>query len=237
MIYAAAVKQMMSTIIITVVLCLIVILVGLKVKKLNPKGETPKWLIPFIMLVEWVNNSCKENFGRRWKSYAPYFLTLVMFLFFANISGVFGLTSPTSYLIINAVWAIITFFIIQITGIVSLGPKKYLKGFIDPWYLSPLLLPINIISEFTLPISLALRLMGNIMSGGVLSILVTGLGSQALNGWWLVLVLPIFNLIFDLFSGVIQVLIFMQLSMTFAGMKVDEKEFIEENKEVAEATV
>ena len=84
LIYSALPDQVVSTIIITLVLSLIIILVGIKIKKVDPKGKTPIWLIPFIILVDMINNTTKENIGKRWKSYAPYFLTLAIFLFISN---------------------------------------------------------------------------------------------------------------------------------------------------------
>lgn len=212
-------NQIYSSIIITVVLSIVFILVGLRVKKVDPKGKTPVWMVPFIIIVDLINKMTKENIGRRWKAYAPYFLTLAIFLCVSNISGIFGLESPTSYLIVNAVLAVITFFIIQITGIVSNGVGSYVKGFFEP---VPLLFPINLIGEITLPVSLALRLMGNIMSGAVLSKIIFGLAS-----YFAIPFLPFFNAIFDIFFGVIQTAVFLLLTIIFTGNKVsdDDKNF------------
>jgi len=214
--------QMYSTTIITVGLIILCLIIGAKVKKLNPENETPKWLIPFVFIVEWINDMCKDNMGKKWKVYAPFFVSLVFFLGCSNFAGIIGLQSPTSYLIVDATLAIVIFLVIQFTGIITQGPIKYLKGFLDP---IPLLLPINLIGEITFPVSLALRIMGNIMSGSVINMLITGLGGNILDGWWLIIVLPFINAIFDIFSGFIQVLVFISLSIIFVGMKVDEKNF------------
>ena len=218
--------QVYSSIVITLILCVICIFVGLKVKKVDPTKETPKWLVPFIILVDLINNMTKENLGKRWKSYAPYFLSLTIFLFIANTCSIFGLANPTSYLIINAALAFVSFIIIQLTGIVSNGIKGYLKSFIEPIFF---LLPINIISEFTLPISLALRLMGNVMSGAVIEKLVIGLA-----GFGAVPFMPILNGVFDLFSGTIQVLVFLLLTMMFAGMKLNDRDQLTEESSLVE---
>ena len=222
LIYSALPDQVVSTIIITLVLSLIIILVGIKIKKVDPKGKTPIWLIPFIILVDMINNTTKENIGKRWKSYAPYFLTLAIFLFISNISGIFGLQSPTSYLIINAALAVITFFIIQITGIVSNGIKNYTKSFFEPIFL---LFPINLIGEITLPVSLALRLLGNIMSGAILSKIIVGL-----LGWIAIPFLPVYNAIFDIFFGLVQTAVFFLLTVIFTGNKVSDEDKIIEKK-------
>ena len=131
LIYLNLPDQIKSTIIVTSVLCVAIIILGLCIRRVKPEDKTPVWLIPFIILVDLINNITKDNIGRNWKKYAPYFLTLAMFLCVSNISGIFGLTSPTSYLIINAALAVITFFIIQITGITSNGVINYTKSLLD----------------------------------------------------------------------------------------------------------
>jgi F-type H+-transporting ATPase subunit a len=219
-IYTGLPDQVVSSIIITIVLSIIFIIVGFKIKKVKPEDKTPVWLIPFIILVDLINKMTKDNVGKFWKAYAPYFLTLAIFLCVSNISGIFGLSSPTSYLLVNAALAIITFFIIQVTGIVSNGIKNYSKSFFEPVFL---LFPINIIGEITLPVSLALRLMGNIMSGAVLSKIIFGLA-----GWFAIPFLPIYNAIFDIFFGVVQTAVFLLLTIIFTGNKVkDEDKIIE----------
>ena len=219
-IYTGLPDQVVSSIIITIVLSIIFIIVGSKINKVNPEDKTPVWLIPFIILVDLINKMTKENVGKFWKAYAPYFLTLAIFLCVSNISGIFGLSSPTSYLLVNAALAIITFFIIQVTGIVSNGIKNYSKSFFEPVFL---LFPINLIGEITLPVSLALRLMGNIMSGAVLSKIIFGL-----LGWFAIPFLPIYNAIFDIFFGVVQTAVFLLLTIIFTGNKVkDEDKIIE----------
>ena len=220
--------QVVSTIIITVVLSIIFIIVGLKIKKVKPEDKTPVWLVPFIILVDLINKITKDNVGKFWKAYAPYFLTLAIFLCVSNISGIFGLQSPTSYLIINAALAVITFFIIQITGIVSNGIVNYTKGFFEPVFL---LFPINLIGEVTLPVSLALRLMGNIMSGAVLSKIIFGLA-----GWFAIPFLPVYNVIFDIFFGVVQTAVFLLLTIIFTGNKVSDEDKVIKDKKVEVST-
>ena len=222
LIYSSLPDQVVSTIIITVVLSIIFVIIGSKIKKVDPHKKTPLWLVPFVILVDLINKVTQENIGKRWKAYAPYFLTLGIFLGVANISGIFGLQSPTSYLIINAALAIITFFIIQITGIVSNGIKGYTKSLFEPIFI---LFPINLIGEITLPVSLALRLMGNIMSGAILSKILFGL-----LGWFVIPFLPVYNAIFDIFFGVIQMAVFLLLTIIFTGNKVSDEDKILEIK-------
>jgi len=214
--------QIKSVVGITVVLVILFMILGHFIKKVDPTKKTPMWLVPWILLVELINNFTKTNIGKRWKSYAPYFLALGIYLFVANTCSVFAMDNPTSYICVNAALAIITFFIVQITGLVSLGIKEYLKSFVGPVKaMSFIMIPMNIISEFTLPISLTLRLLGNIVSGLVISLLIKGmLGLIAIP------VMPFINGVFDIFFGAIQAFIFVVLTIIFTSMKVDDKEKI-----------
>ncbi len=212
--------QMFSTIIITIALIIMCIIVGKRIDKLDPLGKTPLWLVPFISIVSLINNFTRENLGKRYKLYAPYIVTLALFMFFSNISAIFLLASPTSYLMVNVALALISFFIIQITGITALGIKEYLKGFVGPIKaFSPLMIPINIIGELALPISLSLRLLGNILSGAVLSKLI-----MALPIFVAIPAMPLMNAIFDLLFGTIQVIVFVLLTVIFTSMKIPDED-------------
>lgn len=208
----------MSTLIITVVLCLVFILLSFKIKKVDPLKKTPLWLVPMMMLVEMMNNFIKQNVGKRWKTFAPWFLSIAIFIFFSNISAVFLLENPTSYIMITLALALTSFFVIQGAGIASNGFLGYLKGFIDP---NPVMLPMNIISEISLPISLCLRLFGNIISGSVIALLIKGFA-----GWWAVPIMPVVNIVFDIGFGLIQTAVFVILSIIFTSMKIKDEEKI-----------
>ncbi len=211
--------QVKSTICLTIIISILCLIFYFKVKKVDPLAKTPKWLVPFILLVSTINDFVKTYIGKRWKSYAPYFVSLGIFLFISNTSSIWGITPPTTYIMINAALAVISFFIIQITGIVSNGVLGYLKSFVTP---IPVLLPINLIGEFSFPLSLCLRITGNMMAGSVISALVIGA-----FGYAAIPFMPVINAIMDLFSGVIQAAVFVMLSIIFVSMKIDDSEKIE----------
>ncbi len=215
-------EQMKSMLIVTLVLAIIIIILGLLIRRVDPKKKTPLWLVPIVWIVSIINDFTKTNIGKRWKTYAPYFLTVAIYLFVLNISAIFCQTTPTTYIVINFAFGITTFFIIQITGIVSLGLGGYLKSFVGPvWWLAFFFIPINIISEFALPLSLTLRLTGNLLSGSVISKLIVGSA-----GWFSIPFMPFINGYFDLMSGVIQTFVFIMLTIIFTSMKIDDSEKI-----------
>ena len=211
-------NSMISSMIITGVLCVFFIVFYFLLKKVDPMKKTPLWLVPFLWLVDLINGFVKENIGIRWKSYAPWFLTLIVFIFFANTSAIYLLENPTGYLLVTFTLAMCSFFVIQGTGIVSLGVGGYLHGFIEP---NPVMLPMNIIGEVALPISLCLRLFGNVVSGSAISILIKGA-----MGWFSIPVMPFVNLLFDFAFSLIQVAVFVILSIIYTSMKIKDEEKI-----------
>ena len=214
--------QVKSCIGITIVLVIVSIILGHFIKKVYPTKKTPLWLVPLIFLVDLINSFSQANIGKRWKAYAPYFLAIAIYLFVANTCGIFAMDNPTSYIVLNFGLALITFFIVQITGIVSLGIKGYLGGFVGPVKpMAFIMIPINIVGELTLPISLSLRLLGNILSGCVLGMMIKGL-----LGWWSIPILPLFNGIFDIAFGLIQCFVFVILTIINISQKIDDKEKI-----------
>ena len=208
----------LSTIIICGVLILFFFVLYFIIRKVDPLKKTPLWLVPFLWLVDMMNGFIKDNIGIRWKAYAPWFLTLTIFIFFANISAVYLLENPTAYVIVTFALALCTFVIIQVTGIVSLGPLGYLKSFTDPM---PVMTPMNLVSELTLPISLSLRLFGNVISGACVSILI-----KKAAGFFAIPIMPFINLLFDIAFSLIQVAVFVILSVIFTSMKIKDEEKI-----------
>lgn len=188
------------------------------IRRVDPFKPTPKWLIPFMWLVDMMNGYIKANIGKRWRAYSPWFLTLAIFIFMANISAVYLLNNPTSYVIVTFALAFCTFVIIQATGIASNGIGGYLKSFCDP---TPVMLPMNLMSELTLPISLCLRLFGNVISGTCISILI-----KYLLSWAAIPIMPLINALFDIAFGLIQVAVFVILSVIFTSMKIKDEEKI-----------
>jgi F-type H+-transporting ATPase subunit a len=88
-----------------------------------------------------------------------------------------------------------------------------IKGLCDPW---PFWLPINLIGDFAVPISLSLRLFANVLSGTVMMALVYGLLKVIAYAWPAVL-----HVYFDMFSGAIQTYVFCMLTMTYISSAME----------------
>lgn len=222
-------QQIIVSLVIVLLLCLFAILISKKIDKLKPDDKPPMLISIFEMVASIINNFVKSTMGKKWKSYAPYIFTLAIYLTVANLSGLLGVTPPTSNWNVTIGLALITAFLIHFTGIKSNGGWQYIKS----TYFSPLpfLLPLNIIGEITFPLSLSLRLFGNVMSGAVISMMIyTLISNDLLKLGGLVLIMPVFHMIFDIMFGMIQVVVFVLLSTIFISQKLSEDDLKIENE-------
>src|ERR687892_223738 len=125
--------------------------------------------------------------GRR---YLPLIGTLGLFILVCNLMGLVpGLMSPTGNLMTNAACALVVFFAYHYIGIRKQGLGHYLKHFMGPVpALAPLMIPIELISHLARPLSLTLRLFGNMTGGHILLAIIfflmglDGLIGYALSG-------------------------------------------------------
>ena len=125
----------------------------------------------------------------------------------SNISSLFGLRPPTADYGVTLALALMSFTLIHYNEFKYQKVKGVIQGLCDPW---PIWIPINIIGNIAVPISLSLRLFANILSGTVMMALVYGLLSKIAIIWPAAL-----HVYFDLFSGAIQTYVFCMLTMTY----------------------
>ena len=161
------------------------------------------------MIMDLINNLVRDNMGEQYMQFVPYIGTIVIFLSILNLTGLIGVTPPTVDYSVTLALALITFFVVQWYAIKTIGLGHYFKGFVKPY---AFILPINLIERIMLPVSLSFRLFGNMTAGVViLDLAYKSLGS--LNGFaQLILPIPL-HFYFDLFDGLIQMVIFAMLTM------------------------
>lgn len=120
------------------------------------------------MLYEFVASLVKENLGTQGIHYLPYILSIFLFVLMGNLLGMIpGGFTFTSHIIVTFSLALIIFIAITIIGIVKHG-AGFLRLFIPkniPLFIAPLLIPVEIISYLSRPISLSVRLFANMVAG------------------------------------------------------------------------
>lgn len=150
-----------------------------------------------------------QNMGDEYISFIPYFGTLILFLLLMNLTGLIGISPPTSNISVTSALALISFIVVQVNAIKKNRFGHYLLGYSHP-YLA--MLPLNIIERVILPVTLSLRLYGNMIAGVILIELVyKALAHIAVFSQ---IGIPVFiHGYFDLFDGILQAYVFTLLTM------------------------
>jgi F-type H+-transporting ATPase subunit a len=212
-----------DTISSTIVAGLIVLVLGFVLRsQLAKSGDDhvpSKLQLIWESVVTEVNRQVEDNLGRVHPYVAPLAIALFFFILFANWLELIPsklnddshhlLAAPTADTNLTYALAAVTIVSVWVYGIRTKGVKGYFSHFLEPF---PVLLPLNILEELVKPITLALRLFGNIFAGGIMLALI-GLipiwASWAPNILWKA---------FDMFIGGIQAFIFALLTVLYFAM-------------------
>jgi F-type H+-transporting ATPase subunit a len=223
----------LDTIWVTVVAGAIVVAAGFWARaKLTADTEDhvpSKIQILWETIVDQVTTQVEENLGHVNPFVVPLATALFFFILIANWievvptelnKNVHLLPSPTADTNLTYAMAFLVIIGVWTFGIRSRGLKGYLKHFIEPY---PVLLPLNILEELVKPITLALRLFGNIFAGGIMLGLIAGLVSLApghipIGGVLAAIGNVIWKLFDTLFLGGLQAFIFALLTVLYFGM-------------------
>jgi F-type H+-transporting ATPase subunit a len=203
------------------------------------RGAARKHMIPtrFQNTIEYVvetfYNFVQGILGHHAREFTPFLGTLFLYIWFMNLSGLVPLLkAPTSLFETTLGLAIVVFLYVHITGFRKLGVGGYLYHLIGSpvdaigWAMVPLMLPLHIIGEIAKPVSLALRLFGNIMGEDVLIAVFTWLGVMTLSFIKSPIGLPLeFPFIFlGLLLSTIQALVFTLLSSIYISQMLPHEE-------------
>lgn len=179
------------------------------------------------LLVGFIYKMVKDTMGDIGEKFAPYMGTLIVFLGFGSMLGLFELRPITADLNCTVPLALISFILIHYNSIRARGFIGYNKHMASPYLW---MWPLNLMSECMFPITLACRIFGNIFAGVIVMTLVYGgleTASHALGSeipfFQIAFPLPL-NFWFDMFEPILQAYIFTMLTMVFiaTGRTVDE---------------
>jgi F-type H+-transporting ATPase subunit a len=171
--------------------------------------------------VEFCNTICKQYFGKYSSVFAAYIGTLFLFIFGMNLipvlspvsgfgfSAPFDIKPPTRDINVTAALAITTIVMVIVSNIAVRGFGGWLKTFLEPL---PLMLPFNILDYLTKPLSLCLRLFGN-MLGAFIIVQLVELSIPA------IVPIPV-SAYFDWFDGFLQAMVFSFLTIIYLNEAV-----------------
>jgi len=127
-----------------------------------------RWQVLAELSYEFIANMIRDNVGQEGRRYFPFIFSLFMFIFAGNLIGMVPYSFTfTSHLIVTFGLAMVVFIGVTIIGIVKHG-VKFLGFFLPhgvPWYLAWLIIPIEVLSYLSRPVSLSLRLFANMTAG------------------------------------------------------------------------
>ena len=151
-----------------------------------------------------LQNMVKGIIGEEGAGYVPYLVTVIVYIGISNIIGLFGMKPPTKDLNVTGALAIMSIILIEYSGIHAKGVKRWAKSFAEP---VAVVAPLNVLEIFIRPLSLCMRLFGNVLGAFVVMELLKIIMPA---------ILPIpFSLYFDIFDGLIQAYAFVFLTSLF----------------------
>ncbi len=169
----------------------------------------------FELIYEFIDSTIKEVGVHHGERFIYYVGTIFIFILSMNLIGLIpGLDAPTNHIPVTVGLAVVTFLYYNYVGFKDLG-LGYLKQFMGPVaWLAPLMIPIEIISHFVRPLSLSVRLYGNMFAGEQ----VTGI---FLNLTYLVI--PVIFMLLHVFVAIVQTYVFTLLTTIYLGGATSEE--------------
>lgn len=166
------------------------------------------------MVIEALLAQFKETLGPKWAQVVSVLLTMFFFILIANEMGLLPsphiLASPTNDINTTLALALVSSFMVHFVALRNQGLKKHIKHYFEPF---TVFFIMNLLEEFTKPITLAFRLFGNILAGEILMEVLYKLVPVGV---------PIIWLIFSIFIGLIQAFIFTILTTSYLADSLKE---------------
>jgi F-type H+-transporting ATPase subunit a len=167
------------------------------------------WPVVAELLVEHFEDLMRDMFGSDPRPYTPLVVTLALFIGLSNLLGLVpGLRAPTADFSTAAALAVVVFLAVPFFGVKARGLTGYLRHYLEP---SPLLLPFEIITEFSRTLALAVRLFGNIMSEELVIAVLLSLAG---------LLVPVPIMLLAVLTSVVQAYIFAVLTVVYLSAAV-----------------
>jgi len=184
-------------------------------------------------------NFIESVIGPGGRKYAPFIATFFLYILLMNLLGIIPFfKSPTSGLNMTAALALCAFFYVQYQAVRANGLLGYIKHMMgEPIWLAPLMLPIHVIGELAKPLSLSIRLFGNIFGEDKIIIILAGLlyASKFVLARYLPIQLPM--LFFAIFTSIIQALIFTVLTAAYVTIMIGHSEEHSEKEPINHKTM
>jgi len=199
----------------------IVVALGLWARKRATSGVPGKLQLAWETIVTAVSNQVESSLGSSGARIVPLAVALFVFILVANLLELIPsgehpplLPAPTADVNLTYALAFLVIILVHAAALKTKGIRGYIRRYFRPY---KVLLPINVIEEIAKPVTLALRLFGNVFSGGIMLALIAGLFAP-----YIIPVPDVIWKLFDIFVGFIQAFIFALLTILYFEMAMGD---------------
>ena len=201
------------TVVMWIIMAVIALLAYLLTRNLKVEGKLSKRQLLLELCYTKLEDFFKGIIGEEGKEYFPWLMSMAIFIGLSNIIGIFGFKPPTKSVQATAAMAVTSIILVQIAGIRARGVGGHLKSFAEPvWIVTP----INILELAIKPMSLCLRLFGNVIGAFIIMELIKAIVP--------VVVPMVLSLYFDIFDGLLQAYIFVFLTSLYVKEAIEMPE-------------
>ncbi|HEA22036.1 hypothetical protein LCGC14_0651900 [marine sediment metagenome] len=191
------------------IMLFLIISAALLTQNLKTDIHISRWQCFLEMIVTGINGQIEEVGLKNPSAYIGFIGTLFLFIGVANIGIILpGYTPPTASLSTTTALAICVLLAVPFYGIGKSGFLGYLKSYLQPTWI---MLPFNIISEVSRTLALAIRLFGNIMSGGMIIAILLSIAP---------FIFPVVMNALGLLTGTVQAYIFSILATVYIAAAI-----------------
>ena len=177
---------------------------NLKVHNISKRQAIAELIVTKLM------DMVKKMIGEEGEAYVPYLTTILLYIGVANTIGLFGFKPPTKDLNVTIALALMSILLVEGAGLYHLGIKRWLHKFIEPL---AIMAPFNILDIITRPMSLCMRLFGNVLGAFVIM--------EMLKLVVPVIVPAVFSCYFDIFDGLLQAYVFVFLTSLYISEAIE----------------
>lgn len=202
-----------GTVVSWIIIAVVTLLAILLTRNLKVEGKLSKRQLLLEMCYTKMESFFKDLLGEEGKGYIPWLMSTGIFIGASNMIGIFGMKPPTKSMQVTAALAATSIFITEFAGIRARGVGGHLKAFTEP---VAIVTPINLLELIIKPLSLCMRLFGNIIGAFIIMELIKAVVPVFLP--------MVFSLYFDLFDGFLQAYVFVFLTSLYIREAVEPPE-------------
>lgn len=202
-----------TTVVSWIIMAALTILAIILTRNLKVEGELTKRQQILEVCMDKMINFFRGILGEKGERYMPWLMSTAIFIGACNMIGLLGFKPPTKSMQDTAAMAITSIVIVEIAGIRAKGLKGHLKSFAKP---VAIVAPINVLEIIIKPLSLCMRLFGNVIGAFIIMELIKSIV------FFKVGVSLAFSFYFDLFDGFLQAYIFVFLTAMYIQEAVED---------------